>query len=296
VRIGISIPIGERGLPLVAWSYREMRELAQKADEGGLNSIWVADHLFNRPPTGPERGTWSSMSVLAALADATESVELGTLVMCTPFRNPGMIAWEANTIDEISGGRFVLGMGAGWHQPEFDAFGFEFEHKVSYFEDTLNIVAPLLRDGHVDYQGKLARGAASLHPRGPRPKGPPIMIAGSGPRMLRLTAQFADRFNSAWFGLPNDDSRAERDRLVDACKQIGRDPQTLEINVGLELADPASTPQNTPQNISGRAPAILDALRAWQAEGVAEVICRMNPSSLGMADEVIRAAQELRAD
>ena len=271
-----------------------MRELAQAAESGGLDSIWIADHLFHRPPAGDERGVWESMSMLAAFADATERVELGPLVMCTPFRNPGMIAWAANAIDEISGGRFVLGMGAGWHQPEFDAFGFEFDRRVSYFEDALNIITPLLREGHVAYEGQFASGEARLHPRGPRPKGPPIMIAGSGPRMLRLTAQFADRYNSAWYGLPTDDFREERQRLADACKQIGRDPATIEINAGLELADPAEAPENTAANVSGRAAAILEALRAWQAEGVAEVICRMNPPSLVMAAEVSRAAQELR--
>src|SRR6266702_5777208 len=163
MRVGIGIPIGERGPELIPWRYREMRELAQAAESGGLDSIWVADHLFHRPDAAPERGVWESMSMLAALADATERVELGPLVLCAPFRNPGMIAWAANALDEISDGRFVLGMGAGWNQPEFDAFGFEFGHRVSVLEDALGIIAPLLRDGEVAYEGRFASGAARLH-------------------------------------------------------------------------------------------------------------------------------------
>src|SRR3954449_8646367 len=133
MRVGLSIPVGERGPDLVPFRYRDMRELAQAAESGGMDSIWMADHLFIQSDGAGERGLWESMSMLAALADATTRVELGPLVLCTPFRNPGMIAWAANTLDEISDGRFVLGLGAGWHQPEFDAFGFDFDHKVGLF-------------------------------------------------------------------------------------------------------------------------------------------------------------------
>ena len=296
MRVGLCIPIGERGPQRVAFRYREMRELAQAAESGGLDSIWVADHLFHRTDTGFERGVWESMSMLAALAEATERVELGPLVLCTPFRNPGMIAWAANSLDEVSDGRFVLGLGAGWHQPEFDAFGFEFGRRVSVFADALEVIAPLLRDGHVDYQGRFSSGEATLHPRGPRPKGPPILVAGSGPRMLGLAARFADRWNSVWYGLPTDEFRDERRRLEEACAAIGRDTATIEVSVGIQVFDPATVEANGPTSVVGRAPHILDALRAWHAEGVGEVMCRMEPASVALAAEISRAAQELRAD
>jgi alkanesulfonate monooxygenase SsuD/methylene tetrahydromethanopterin reductase-like flavin-dependent oxidoreductase (luciferase family) len=273
-----------------------MRELAQAAESGGLDSIWMADHLFIRGDDPiAERGLWDSMSMLAALADATTRVELGPLVLCTPFRNAGLIAWAANSLDEISGGRFVLGMGAGWHQPEFDAFGFNFERKVSVFADSLEIVVPLLKEGHVAYEGKFASGEARLHPRGPRPKGPPILLAGAGPRMMGLIARFADRWNSVWYGLPTDEFRDERRRLEEACAAIGRDAETIEVSAGLQVYDPATVDANGPEKIVGRAPQILDALRAWQAEGVTEVMCRMEPASVALAGEISRAAQELRA-
>lgn len=135
-----------------------MRDLAIATEQSGLDSIWVADHLFISGLDGPARGTWESLTMLAALADATNRVELGPLVVCTPFRNPGLIAWMANSLDEISAGRFVLGLGAGWHAPEFNAFGFEFDHKVSVFAESLQVLVPLLRGGSVAYEGQWAKG------------------------------------------------------------------------------------------------------------------------------------------
>ncbi len=177
----------------------------------------MADHLFIVGDDDEPRGLWEATSILAALADATTRVELGPLVLCGPFRNPGLTAWIANTIEEISDGRFVLGLGAGWHQPEFDAFGFEFKHRVSVFEDSLEVMVPLLRDGKVDYDGEWANGHAELRPPGPRPDGPPILIAGSRPRMMGLIAKWADRWNSVWYGLPTEEFRDERSALVEAC-------------------------------------------------------------------------------
>ncbi|HEY7600143.1 MAG TPA: LLM class flavin-dependent oxidoreductase, partial [Candidatus Limnocylindrales bacterium] len=217
MRVGICIPISERGPEREILGYAGMRELAITTEQAGLDSIWVADHLFFVPADGsPTRGVWESLTMLAALADATSRVELGPLVLCAPFRNPGLVGWMANTLDEISGGRFVMGLGAGWHQPEFDAFGFEFDRRVSYFEESLNVIAPLLREGQADFHGELIGGHAELRPAGPRSGtgGPPILIAGTRPRMMRLIAQWADRWNSVWWGLPNDQFRAERADLL----------------------------------------------------------------------------------
>ncbi len=299
MRVGLCIPIGERGPEFVPFRYREMRELALAAESGGLDSIWVADHLFIRrgsgSGSGTERGLWESLAMLGGLAEATSRVELGPLVLCTPFRNPGLIAWSANSLDEVSNGRFVLGLGAGWHQPEFDAFGLEFGRRVSVFADALEIIAPLLRDGRVAYEGRFSKGEAALHPRGPRPKGPPILTAGSGPRMLALTARFADRWNSVWYGLPTGEFRDERRRLAEACAAIGRDPAQIEVSAGIQVDDPATASGNGPESVVGRAADIAVALRAWRDEGVAEVMCRMEPPSVSMVEMIARAAQELRS-
>jgi alkanesulfonate monooxygenase SsuD/methylene tetrahydromethanopterin reductase-like flavin-dependent oxidoreductase (luciferase family) len=271
-----------------------MRELALLAEHGGLDSIWVADHFFFDGDGGDVRGAWESLSLLGALAEATTRVELGPLVLCTPFRNPGLIAWTANTIDAVSGGRFVLGVGAGWHQPEFDAFGFEFDHKVGVFADSLEVFVPLLREGRVDYDGKWAVGHAELRPPVVRPNGPPLMIAGSRPRMLSLTAKWANRWNSVWYGLPTDEFRDERTRLEEACQAIGRDPRTIEVSAGIVIQDPGTIDQNGPDAIVGTAENIAEALQAWRDEGVAEVMCRLEPPSTSFVEEIVRARELLR--
>ncbi len=271
-----------------------MRELALLTEDGGLDSIWVADHLFFRGGDGDLRGAWESMSMLGALAEATTRVELGPLVLCTPFRNPGLIAWMANALDEISNGRFVLGLGAGWHEPEFLAFGFEFDRRVSVFADALEVVVPLLRDGKVSYEGRWAKGGAELRPAGPRPSGPPIMIAGTKPRMMSLIATWADRWNSVWYGLPTDEFRDERADLVAACAAIGRDLQGIEVSVGIVIQDPRTLDRNGAEAIVGTADRIAQAFAAWSAEGVDEVMCRLEPPSTGVVEEIADAARMFR--
>jgi alkanesulfonate monooxygenase SsuD/methylene tetrahydromethanopterin reductase-like flavin-dependent oxidoreductase (luciferase family) len=271
-----------------------MRDMAVAAEHGGLDSVWVADHLFIVGDDDVPRGLWEATSILAALADATSRVEIGPLVLCAPFRNAGMTAWIANTIEEISDGRFVLGLGAGWHQPEFDAFGSEFKHRVSAFEDSLEVMIPLLRDGKVDYDGQWASGHAELRPPGPRPDGPPILIAGSRPRMMGLIAKWADRWNSVWYGLPTEEFRDERSALVEACQAIGRDPDYVEVSAGIAIKDPRTIDRNDGQGIVGRIDEIVDAFAAWEAEGVDEVMCRMEPPSVEVVELVADAALAFR--
>ncbi len=128
-------------------SYQTIRELALAVDESGLDSVWVPDHLIFRFPDQKETGVWEGWTMLAALAEVTSRVELGTLVLCVPFRNPALTARMATTLDEVSGGRLILGLGASWHQPEFDAFGFPFDQLASRFEEGLQIIAPLAAPG-----------------------------------------------------------------------------------------------------------------------------------------------------
>ena len=170
--------------------------------------------------------------MLTALAAVTSRVEIGSFVTCTAFRNPALLAKMADTVDEISGGRLILGLGAGWVESEFHAFGFPFDHRVSRFEEAVTIIHGLLRDGHIDFAGTYyqARDCA-LRPRGPRPTGPPIMIGTTGARMLRLTARYAGLWN-AFFWEQGTGNRAERvpvlQTMVDAaCVEAGRDPGTL---------------------------------------------------------------------
>src|SRR5687768_13436463 len=162
--------------------------MAQRAESVGFDSLWVGDHLLYRRPGEEAKGPWEAWSVLAALAAATSKVELGPLVACTSFHSPAMLAKKAATVDEISGGRLILGLGAGWNEADYTAYGFPFDRRVSRFEEAFTIIRTLLREGQIDFEGQfysardcelLPRGAVEAHP-----KGPPLMLGTTRPRML----------------------------------------------------------------------------------------------------------------
>jgi alkanesulfonate monooxygenase SsuD/methylene tetrahydromethanopterin reductase-like flavin-dependent oxidoreductase (luciferase family) len=189
VEIGIQLPEVER---VVRWP--ELLELARTAEAAGFASIWLGDHLLYREP---ERGPWDVWTMLAALAAATERVTLGPLVAATAFHEPGIVARMAAAIDEISGGRFVLGLGTGWNGAEFDAFGFPFDHRVSRFEEAFEIIRRLLAGERVTFAGRYhqVRDAVLLPP--PRRR-VPIMVGGHGPRLLAATLPHVDAWNT-WY-------------------------------------------------------------------------------------------------
>ena len=135
--------------------WTEMLALVRRAEALGYDSVWIPDHLIidiPRPGARPE-GAWEGWSLVAALAATTDRITIGLLVSCTAFRNPALLAKMADTVDEISNGRLILGLGAGWCELEFRAFGYPFDHRVGRFEEALTIVAGLLRKGSMDYQG-----------------------------------------------------------------------------------------------------------------------------------------------
>ena len=165
-------------------SYAEIRAVAVAAEAAGLDSVWVFDHLLFRFD-GETTGIHECWTILAAIAEATSRVELGTIVLCTGFRNAALLAKMAATLDHVSGGRLILGIGAGWHDPEFEAFGYPTDHKVGRFEESLSVITGLIRDGRADLDGRFmtARDAVLLPPARPDL---PILVAAKGPRMLEL--------------------------------------------------------------------------------------------------------------
>jgi probable F420-dependent oxidoreductase len=275
--------------------YPVIRDMACRMEEAGLDSIWVYDHLLYRWPGRPTDGIWECWSVLSALAQVTERVQIGTLVMCTPFRNPAVLAKMAHTLDEISGGRLILGVGAGWHQPEFDAFGAPFDHRVGRFEEALQIMRPLLRDGQVDFQGTYYSAPdCVIIPRGPRPDGPPLMVAGKGPRMLRLTARFADSWNTAWHADPAD-AVARIEDVRAACTAEGRDPSTLEITVAVPVVYPDLGPSVMANSLSGTPEQVAATLRAYADLGVGHVIVDVAPHTPAAVDRFAQSVSLFRA-
>ena len=287
MRVGVIVGISEDRETGESPRYAEVRGKALAAEAAGLDSVWLYDHLvyrFGEPQK--TTGTWEVWTLLSALAEATTQAKLGVLVMCVPFRNPAVLAKMADTLDEVSGGRFTLGLGAGWHRPEFDAFGIPFDNKASRFEDGVKIIAPLLREGNVDYRGTYASAPdCELRPRGPSAGGPPILIAAAGPRMLRLTAEHADQWNTAWLGEPSalDEPLA---KLHAACDEVGRDRASLAVTVGITVRFPDLLPAPEPdveapnpaKVISGTVEDVASALRGYADRGVAEVIVNLDPS------------------
>src|SRR5262245_27081060 len=154
MRLGVITDLSEDGLDGRTPRYKDIEAQAQAAEAVGLDSFWLADHLLYRRTEQvdiDEMGCWEAFTFLSALAAATTRIQLGPLVAATSFRNPALLAKMADSLDEISDGRFILGIGAGWHQPEYDGFGYPFDHRVARFEESLQIIKPLLREGKVDF-------------------------------------------------------------------------------------------------------------------------------------------------
>jgi alkanesulfonate monooxygenase SsuD/methylene tetrahydromethanopterin reductase-like flavin-dependent oxidoreductase (luciferase family) len=196
LQIGIQLPEVERE---VRWP--ELLAIARTAEAACFDSLWVGDHMLYRGDGRPERGPWDVWTVLAALAASTERVRLGPLVASTAFHPPGLIARMAATIDEVSAGRFVLGLGAGWNETEFRAFGIPFDNKVSRFEEAFTIIRRLLAGETVTFDGRFYRvEEAVLLPR-PRRR-VPLMVGSAGPRVVGIAAPHADSWNCwySWYG------------------------------------------------------------------------------------------------
>ena len=279
MRIGIQLPEVER---VVSWA--EVRDIAQAAEAVGFDSVWVGDHLLYRhgdSVTGP----WEAWSTLAALAEATDRVKLGPLVAATAFHSPAMLAKKAATVDEISGGRLVLGIGAGWNQTEFDAFGFPFDHRASRFEEAFTIIRTLLIDGEIDFDGDYyTLRDCELVPRA-RPD-LPLMIGSQGPRVLRATLPHVDMWNGwyAWFGNTVDGARDLLSTVDEASRDVGRDPSSIERTVTVLVEAPGALGNaerakrwQDPPAIGGSPDEIATSLRAFAAIGIDEVQLVVDP-------------------
>jgi probable F420-dependent oxidoreductase len=267
--------------------FRDLQAQAQVAEQIGLDSIWVADHVMWPFPNQEEKGCWEAFTVLSGLAALTSRIQLGPLVACTSFRNPALLAKMADSLDEISDGRFILGLGAGWSELEYRAFGYPFDHLASRFEEALQIMVPLLREGRVDFVGSHYQAReAVLRPRGPSRSGPPIWIGGSKPRLLELTARYADGWNRAW--LPHAANIAEEyPRLLEACQKVGRDPATLEVSVGtgVDVLAPGQQPKPDTEWITGPPEQIAEELRAFAEAGVTHLIVSLEPEGVASIEQ-----------
>lgn len=230
MHIGIQLPEVERVVP-----WPEYRTMALVAEAVGFDSLWVGDHLLYDKPEGP-LGPWECWSVLAALAAITDNAVLGPLVSPTGFRNPALTAKMAATVDEISGGRLVLGLGSGWNRREYEAFGFPYDHRVSRFEEAFAIIVGLVREGHVDFDGRYHR-ARDAHLVPPARTDLPIMIGSQGDRMLEITAPHMNWWNEWWnrFGNHPDGLRPIVAKVDAAIEAAGRKTNDVTKTVALHV-------------------------------------------------------------
>ncbi len=292
LKVGLILPDteGEMGGETACWP--DLVAMARQAEELGFDSLWNADHLIYRFPGKVVQGPWESWSLLAGLAAVTSRVEIGPLVSCTSFRNPALVAKIVDTIDEISGGRLVLGLGAGWHEPEYLAFGYPFDHRVSRFAEAIAIIHGLLRTGHVDFAGTYYTAReCELRPRGPRPQGPPIMIGSTAPRMLGLLAAYGDVWN-AWARQTLDELAEDREKVDAAMEAAGRDPATVERTVSLLVDLPTATgrPSEEKPGFRPREPEELAAhLVSYAGAGISHVQLMLDPNTPAGIDWAARA-------
>jgi probable F420-dependent oxidoreductase len=280
LKIGIHLPEIER---IARW--RDLRTMVERAEQLGFDSIWVPDHLLMRYPDQEPVGPWECWSILSAVAAVTSRVELGTLVIATSFRNPALTAKMADTVEEISGGRLILGVGAGWHKPEYEAFGFPYDHRVSRFEEALQIIHGLLREGQIDFDGHYYQAReCELRPRGPRPQGPPLLIGTTSPRMLGLTARYADLWN-AWSRNRPEEIAPLRETVDAACRAEGRDPATLARTVSVHVDLPGHERAPDPKHLTGTPEQMAATLSALAAEGISHVQIILDPNTAAAIEQ-----------
>lgn len=297
MRIGVQLPEVEREI-----RWEELRDVALTAEECGFDSIWLGDHLLYRDPDGSTRGPWEAWSALSALGEATERVELGPLVAATAFHAPAMLAKKAATVDEISGGRLILGLGAGWNRTEFEAFGFPYDHRASRFEEAFTIIRTLIREGSIDFAGDYyqVRDMELVPPARSEMK---ILVGSNGPRLLRATMPHADMWNTWHLDYGNRAARLEplMGRVDQACAVVGRDPDEVEktaaVYVQLSRGEGRRAGSRAKQDsppIRGSHEEIASELKAFDEAGLAHVQIVLDPIDAGGVEELAEIVRLLR--
>jgi alkanesulfonate monooxygenase SsuD/methylene tetrahydromethanopterin reductase-like flavin-dependent oxidoreductase (luciferase family) len=232
LRIGLSLPTWPgRDRTNLGWA--ALRQLARDAEALGVDTLWVPDHLERVVPNLPPFGFWECWTILAATAEATSRIEIGPLVTSTGFRNPGLVAKMAATLDEVSDGRVVLGIGSGVPATDesWRMFGFDAERPVARLEEAVEVIARILREPPVTFSGEVFRTvAAEVLPQGPRGGAIPIWIGARGDRTIGIAARWGDSLNIAAAISTADEVAAMAERAAAACHAIGRDPATLPLS------------------------------------------------------------------
>jgi alkanesulfonate monooxygenase SsuD/methylene tetrahydromethanopterin reductase-like flavin-dependent oxidoreductase (luciferase family) len=291
LRVGIQLPEIERP---VRWP--ELAAMIRRIEALGFDSVWTGDHFLYRMADGEADAPWDAWSVLAAAAAITSRVTLGPLVTPVGFYNPAVLAKKAATVDEISGGRLILGLGAGWNEVEFRGYGVPFDHRISRFEEAFTIIRTLLQEGEIDFEGEyFSARDCELVPRS-RPGGPPIMIGSVGARVLNITLPYVKAWN-VWHSDTHNSPEGVAPllaRVGAACAKVGRDPAAVEATVVVLVQMPGGKGRRqgdgyrdtTPNPLQGAPEAVAEGLRAYARAGVAEVQLVVDPITIGALEDL----------
>jgi alkanesulfonate monooxygenase SsuD/methylene tetrahydromethanopterin reductase-like flavin-dependent oxidoreductase (luciferase family) len=300
LELGLVLPTGESFVDGSTARWTDIRGLAIRAEQLGFDTVWTADELLWRPVDGKVHGWWECVALTGAVAAVTSRVKVGTWILSALHRNPGITAKAVETLDEISGGRFVFGLGSGHAGRQAHAFGLPEDHVHGRFEDAVQIIVPLLRNGRADFEGTYHAARDLEHrPVGPRPGRIPIMIGAKGPKMLRLAALHADIWS--WYveeGSDVADFAPVLSALEAMCVEIGRDPATIGRSAGI-LVEPTSVTgaaEALAKPLRGSAEEIADGLRAFQAGGFTQVEVMCWPPTLAALDALAAVIELLDAD
>lgn len=293
LKIGVQLPEVERYVP-----WPEYLDLARLVEDRGFDSIWVGDHLLYDLEDGTTRGPYEAWTTLAAIATATERVQIGPLVAATSFHAPAMLAKQAATVDAISGGRLIVGLGAGWNEREYSAFGFPYDRRVSRFEEALTIIEQLLREGRTTFHGRFYDVEdCVLDPRPVSPGGPPIMLGSNSPRMLGIGLPVVDQWNVWWSIYGNSvDGFAEVRAGVDAAMPAGRSVEaTCAVLVTLGGSGRVKGNEYDAQVAEVTEDDLADHLRGLAALGVTHVQLVLDPITAESIERVAEVLTDLDA-
>jgi len=296
--IGVVLPLMQFGPDRTTARWSVIQEMAVRAEAIGFETIWTPDELLWRMEDGPPRGVWEGVAMAGAVAAVTTRTKVGTWVMSALHRNAAIIAKAAETLDEISGGRFVFGLGAGHHWPgQAHAFGLPEDRIFDRFEESLQVIVPLLRGGRADFEGTWhAARDLPQQPVGPRPGAIPILIGGNGPRGQRAAARHADIYSCYVEELAHIDEVRPRLESLDAiCAEVGRDPATIGRSVGVVVL-PLEAAGARAGAISGSADEIADAFRSFRDGGFTQLEIMLNPGTMEALDALAPVVELIRAD
>jgi alkanesulfonate monooxygenase SsuD/methylene tetrahydromethanopterin reductase-like flavin-dependent oxidoreductase (luciferase family) len=297
--VGLVLPMGESFVDGSTTRWVDIRDLALRAEELGFDTVWTADELLWRPPDGESHGWWECVAMTGAVAAATSRVKVGTWILSALHRNPGITAKAVETLDEVSGGRFVFGLGSGHSGRQGHAFGLPEDHVYGRFEESLEIILPLLRQGRADFEGTFHAARDLEHrPVGPRPGRIPIMIGAKGPKMLRLAALHADIWS--WYVEERSDLAEFGPRIAAleaACVEVGRDPATIGKSAGIVVEPTSFTGSEKVLGVPvrGSAEEIADGLRAFGGAGFTNLELLVWPPTLAALDALAPVLELLDA-